>query len=103
MAWALMRLRNNYQLGGSIPRTTDQFVIMGPYRFIRHPMYAAALYIALGLAFLTQSLACLAVFFMYLVLISLLIPVEEQGLRQVYGEKYRDYQYHVSKLIPFVY
>lgn len=103
MAWALMRLRSNYQLGGSIPRATDQFVILGPYRLVRHPMYAAALYISLGLALLTQSLACLAVFFIYLVLISLLIPVEEKGLRQVYGERYGDYQHHVRKLIPFVY
>ena len=103
MAWALMRLRNNYQLGGSIPRATDQFVILGPYRLVRHPMYAAALYISLGLALLTQSLACLAVFFIYLVLISLLIPVEEKGLRQVYGDKYTNYQHHVRKLIPFVY
>jgi protein-S-isoprenylcysteine O-methyltransferase Ste14 len=103
MAWALMRLRSNYQLGGSIPRATDQLVILGPYRFVRHPMYAAALYISLGLAFLTQSLACLAVFFIYLLLISLLIPVEEKGLRQIYGQQYGDYQHHVRKLIPFLY
>jgi protein-S-isoprenylcysteine O-methyltransferase Ste14 len=103
MAWALMRLRSNYQLGGSTPRATDTLVILGPYRFVRHPMYAAALYISLGLALLTQSLACFVVFFIYLVLISLLIPVEERGLQQVYGEPYGDYQHHVRKLIPFVY
>lgn len=103
MAWALMRLKNNYQLGGSTPRTNDRLVILGPYHFVRHPMYAAALYIALGLAFLTRSLACLAVFFIYLVLISLLIPVEEKGLRQVYGEEHEDYQHHVRKLLPFLY
>jgi protein-S-isoprenylcysteine O-methyltransferase Ste14 len=103
MAWALMKLKNNYQLGGSTPRITDKLVILGPYRFVRHPMYAAALYISLGLALLTQSLACFAVFFIYLVLISLLIPVEEKGLRQVYGKQYGDYQGHVRKLIPFLY
>lgn len=103
MGWALMRLRNNYQLAGSIPRNTDKLVILGPYRFVRHPMYAAALYISLGLAFMTQSLACLAVFGIYLVLISLLIPVEEKGLRQVYGEQYGHYQHHVRKLIPYLY
>ena len=103
MAWALIRLKNNYQLGGSTPRASDRLVILGPYRFVRHPMYAAALYISLGLALLTQSLACFTVFFVYLVLISLLIPVEEKGLQQVYGEQYRDYQHHVRKLIPFLY
>jgi protein-S-isoprenylcysteine O-methyltransferase Ste14 len=103
MAWALMQLRNNYQLGGSIPRSEDKLVLLGPYRLVRHPMYAAALYISLGLAFLTQSLACFVVFFVYLVLISLLIPLEERGLQQVYGKQYGDYEHHVRKLIPFVY
>jgi len=103
MAWALIELRNNYQLGGSTPRTSDRLVIIGPYHFVRHPMYAAALYIALGLAFLTQSLACLAVFCIYLLLISLLIPVEEKGLQQAYGNEYSAYQHKVRKLIPFLY
>lgn len=103
MAWALISLRSNYQLGGSAPRATDKLVIRGPYHFLRHPMYAAALYISLGLACLTQSLACFAVFCIYLVLIRLLIPFEEKGLRQAYGEVYGNYQHKVRKLIPFLY
>jgi protein-S-isoprenylcysteine O-methyltransferase Ste14 len=103
MAWALIRLRNNYQLGGSLPRDTDRMVIVGPYRFLRHPMYAAALYISLGLTLLTQSLACLAVFVIYLVLILLLIPEEEQGLQQAYGTQYIAYRQKVRKLVPFVF
>jgi len=102
MAWALTGLRSNYQLGGSLPRDSDRLVIAGPYRLVRHPMYAAALYISLGLALLTQSLACLAVFCTYLVLILLLIPVEEKGLQQVYGSQYIAYQQKIRKLIPFV-
>ena len=50
MAWALLGLRGNYQLGGSAPRDVDGLVIVGPYRFVRHPMYAAVLCICLGLA-----------------------------------------------------
>jgi protein-S-isoprenylcysteine O-methyltransferase Ste14 len=103
MAWALISLRSNYQLGGSTPRDTDTLVIAGPYRLVRHPMYAAALYIALGLALLTQSLACLAVFGIYLVLILLLIPMEEQGLQRAYGSQYIAYRQKVRKLIPFVF
>ena len=103
MAWALITLKRNYQLGGSTPRETDKLVIAGPYRFLRHPMYAAALYISLGLMLLTQSLACLAVFLIYLVLILLLIPLEEQGLQQVYGSQYTAYRQKVKKLIPFIF
>lgn len=78
MAWALITLGRNYQLGGSAPRDTDEIVMAGPYRFIRHPMYLAALCIALGLALLTKSLGFFAVFCGYLVLILFLIPIEEE-------------------------
>ena len=102
MAWALISLGGNYQLGGSTPRSEDTMVMNGPYTLVRHPMYTAALSIALGLACLTQSLACLFVFCVYLVLILLLIPVEEDGLRQVYGERYTAYQRETGGLFPSV-
>jgi protein-S-isoprenylcysteine O-methyltransferase Ste14 len=103
MALALIRLGHNYQLGGSAPRSEDRFIADGPYRLVRHPMYTAALSISLGLAFLIQSWAFFSVFCIYVVLILLLIPVEEQELRKAYGTQYDDYQHKTGKLIPFVY
>lgn len=103
MAWALISLGSNYQLGGSAPRAEDRMVMNGPYRLVRHPMYTAALSIALGLTFLTQSAACLVVFCTYLVLILLLIPVEEEGLRRRFGEEYVAYQRETGRLLPLVF
>lgn len=103
MAWSLIGLGRNYQLGGSTPRAGDEMVVSGPYSLVRHPMYIAALGIAVGLACLTQSLACLLVFCTYLVLILLLIPVEEEGLRQVYGERYATYRRETGRLLPLVF
>jgi protein-S-isoprenylcysteine O-methyltransferase Ste14 len=102
MGWALLRLRNNYQAGGSVPREVDRMVVAGPYRLMRHPMYTAALCIALGLACLTQSLACFVVFGIYAVLIWLLIPAEEAALIRVYGEQYAAYRRRVSSVIPLM-
>jgi protein-S-isoprenylcysteine O-methyltransferase Ste14 len=102
MAWALMGLGRNYQLGGSAPRAGDAMVASGPYRLVRHPMYTAALSNALGLAFATQSAACLIMFCVYLVLILRLIPLEEEGLRQAYGERYVAYRRETGKLLPLV-
>ena len=102
MGWALLRLRSAYQAGGSAPRETDQMVISGPYSLVRHPMYTAALSIALGLACLTQSLACFAVFVIYVVLIGLLVPAEEAVLKRAYGEQYASYQRRVGSLIPLI-
>lgn len=101
MAWALMRLGTNYQLGGVDPRANDKMVIYGPYKFIRHPMYTAALSIAFGLACLIQSIVCFIAFCIYLVLIILLIPKEEESLIRAYGEPYKQYRQKVRKLVPF--
>jgi len=103
MAGALVTLKRNYQLGGSDPRSGDKVVVDGPYRLVRHPMYTAALSISFGLVCLIQSWALFCVFCVYLVLIFLLIPVEEDGLRKAYGEQYVSYRQKTKKLIPFVY
>jgi len=103
MAWALITLGRNYQLGGSAPRPEDKMISDGPYSLIRHPMYTAALSIALGLALLIQSGAVIGVFFIYLALITPLIGMEENTLRKAYDEQYRVYQQKTRKLIPFIY
>ncbi len=100
LAWALLTLRGNYQVGGSVPRDSDEFVTRGPYRFVRHPMYAAALCISLGLACLTLSLAYFCLFCLYVLLVLLLIPVEEEGLRRAYGKRYVLYSDAVKRLAP---
>jgi protein-S-isoprenylcysteine O-methyltransferase len=103
MAWALIKLGRVYQLGGSAPRVADKMIVVGPYRLVRHPMYTAALCIALGLAGLSQSLTFFAVFCIYLVLLVLLIPVEEEKLQRAYGEEYVAYRQKVKRLVPFLY
>lgn len=103
MAWALIKLGRFYQLGGTTPRATDALITDGPYTLVRHPMYSAALSIALGLACLVQSFALFFVFCLYLVLITLLLPKEEAGLQQAYGENYVVYEQSTKRLIPFVY
>ncbi len=103
MAWALICLGNSYQIGGSAPRTKDAMVMNGPFSLVRHPMYTAALIIALGLTSMTQSWVLLGIFSLYFIFILLLIPLEEDGLRQVYAGRYIFYQQKTKKLIPFVY
>jgi protein-S-isoprenylcysteine O-methyltransferase Ste14 len=101
MAWALLTLGHNYQLGGSAPRSEDRLVIKGPYKLIRHPMYTGALSISLGLACLIQSWGFFCVFCVYLALILMLIPMEEEKLRQAYGQQYAAYQHQAGKILPF--
>jgi protein-S-isoprenylcysteine O-methyltransferase Ste14 len=103
MEWALASLGRNYQAGGSSPRASDSIVLTGPYHLMRHPMYAAAMFISSGLACMVESLALFSVFLIYLALILLLIPFEEKRLQQAYGEPYSAYQKTVKKIIPHLY
>jgi protein-S-isoprenylcysteine O-methyltransferase Ste14 len=103
MAWALAVLGRQYQPGGASPHPGDRIVVTGPYRFVRHPMYAAALVGALGLALLMESWAFLCAFLVYLVLILVLVRREEESLRRAFGGHYADYAARVSRLVPFVY
>ena len=103
MGWALATLGRGYQVGGSDPRPADRLVVQGPYGIVRHPMYAAALCISLGLALATQSLALSAVTMVYLALIVPLMPFEEARLRSAYGDEYVSYSRRVRRVVPFVY
>jgi protein-S-isoprenylcysteine O-methyltransferase Ste14 len=103
MGRALTTLGRNYQLGGCAPRSGDKMVFRGPYKLIRHPMYASALSISLGLACMVQSWAFLGVFIIYLLLIIPLIHVEEDRLQKAYGEPYGVYRQKVKRLLPFIY
>jgi protein-S-isoprenylcysteine O-methyltransferase Ste14 len=103
MAWALITLGHNYQLGGSTPRPDDQMVVDGPYRLVRHPMYSAALSISLAFFLLMQSWAFLVVFLVYLALIIPLIPMEENALETAYNGRYRVYQDKTRRIVPFLY
>jgi protein-S-isoprenylcysteine O-methyltransferase Ste14 len=103
MAWALITLGRNYQLGGTAPRFEDKMILDGPYKHIRHPMYTGALSISLGLACLSQSWACFGVFCVYVLLVLLLTPVEEEGLQRAYGERYAVYRRTVKRFVPSLY
>ncbi len=103
MAWALVVLGRQYQPGGAVPHPGDQIVLAGPYRFVRHPMYAAALIGAFGLSLLMESWAFFCAFLVYLALIIALVRREEDGLRRVFGGQYAEYEAHVPRLLPFVY
>ena len=100
LAWALFTLRGNYQVGGNAPRASNELVTRGPYRFVRHPIYAAALCISLGPAGPTHSLAYFCMFCIYVLLILLLIPLEEDALHRAYGERYAVYRGTVKRLAP---
>ena len=73
----------------------------GPYRFLRHPLYAGSIVIALGTAVASRSVGVAAMAALYMgVTIAAAIRVEESHLRQVFGTTYEDYR--ASRAEPMV-
>lgn len=76
-------------------------VAVGPYRWVRNPIYIGALMIVLGEAWLFLSLPVLV----YTVAVALgfhliVVAYEEPGLRAQFGDEYARYQDRVPRWIP---
>ncbi|MHC1755104.1 MAG: protein-S-isoprenylcysteine O-methyltransferase [Methanosarcina sp.] len=82
-------------------RRGHTLVTGGPYRFIRHPMYAAIFLIGTGVSLLAANWVVslsymLPVIFMYLIRVS----DEEEMMRGQFGDEYRDYMRKTGRLVP---
>jgi protein-S-isoprenylcysteine O-methyltransferase Ste14 len=83
------------------PVPTAHLVIVGPYRYVRNPMYEAVLAIILGQALLFASWA--TVLYAGLVFLAVWLFVrsyEEPTLEHEYGGEYREYRRNVRGWIP---
>ena len=73
----------------------------GPYRFVRHPLYAGSVLIAAGAVVASRSRAAAVVAGLYIGLtIVAALRTEEAQLRQAFGSTYDDYR--ASRAEPMV-
>ena len=86
----------------SMPRLNATLVTSGPYRWVRHPMYTAALVLALGAAMLTANLVVMIGGVLMFGLLAARSRVEEQRLIDKFGEAYRSYQQRTGRFFPRV-
>ena len=85
------------------PVPTARLVVVGPYRYVRNPMYEAVLAIILGQALLFASGA--TALYAGVVFLAVLVFVryyEEPTLEREYGVEYREYRRNVRGWIPRV-
>jgi protein-S-isoprenylcysteine O-methyltransferase Ste14 len=75
-------------------------VRVGPYRHVRHPIYAGGLVAALGLVGVAPAWQTLAVWVELAMSLTVLAIWEEQELVQRFGAAYRDYARRTRLLIP---
>jgi len=95
---------------GSIPQSpnlpfenTTRLVVVGAYRFIRHPMYASVILLTWGVAMKEPSVRSLCLSVVVMVLLYVTARVEERENIERFGEEYRQYMKKSRMFIPFIF
>lgn len=84
----------------SMPRTNATLVTSGPYRWMRHPMYTAALLLAVATTLLTASAIVGVGGLVMFALLAARSRLEERRLVEKFGDAYRDYQKRTGRFLP---
>lgn len=93
-------------LGRNFSRTLDiqeghALVTRGPYRFVRHPMYAAIWLFVIAQALLLPNwVAALSGVAGFAPMYFLRVPREERLMSEQFGSQYEDYQRRTPRLFP---
>lgn len=78
-----------------------EFVISGPFRFVRNPMYLGLLTLIIGMALLLDRLVVLGYAGVFLAGVTVFLLVfEEPQLRRRFGASYQEFLEHVPRWIP---
>jgi protein-S-isoprenylcysteine O-methyltransferase Ste14 len=99
--WARFALGTNWSASVTV-KENHSFVQRGPYRLVRHPIYAGLLLAMFGTAVVYGEAGCFLALVLAFVGWWLKARREEEFMTQQFGEDYRCYQKNVRQLIPFV-
>jgi protein-S-isoprenylcysteine O-methyltransferase len=99
LAWASVLL-GRFLMHEAAVREDHDLVVRGPYRFIRHPVYAGYLALLLGAGVASLNAAVLLLWPVSLLGILIQGASEEQLLEAKFGRDYERYAGRVGRLVP---
>lgn len=100
--WAIWIMQiGNFNITPDVIRN-GRMVAEGPYKYIRHPMYAAVLLVSLAMILDFPGILRIASWILLLIDLLLKMDYEEKLLRNHY-EGYARYQQQTRRIIPFIY
>lgn len=82
---------------------TTRLLIVGAFRFIRHPMYMSVILLAWGVAMKNPTLQSLSLGLVVTVFLFATAKVEERENIERFGEEYRQYMKQTRMFIPFIF
>ena len=99
-AWSFRTLGTNYR-GGVGLYDGHELVVVGPYRWIRHPIYAAFIGIMLLVTLLSANWVLgLAGLLLVTSIAVIRIPVEEGELHERFGQEWERYRARTGRMMP---
>lgn len=101
LAWWVFRSIGNNISETVLTKRTHQLVTEGPYRWIRHPLYAVSMLLLLSLSVIASNWF-LALYWLLTVLAFrlIIIPKEEEFLIKAFGDQYLSYRQRTGALVP---
>ncbi len=94
-----VRMGNNWRMDVSVATKTE-LITDGPFRRIRHPIYAFSILLMLCSAAILPALPMLAVAAVHFVLMNFKARDEERHLRSVHGDAYQRYVERTGRFFP---
>ncbi len=97
--WCYASMGNMWRIGVNREEKTT-LVTRGPYRIIRHPIYAFQMVMLIGSALLLPTIFSLVLVVVHFGCVQVKAADEEAYLLGVHGETYRAYLNHTGRLFP---
>jgi protein-S-isoprenylcysteine O-methyltransferase Ste14 len=95
-------LRQHGHPTGNI-ETTTVLVAVGPYKYIRHPLYGSLIFLSIASFLKNPSLLATSIFFVATVFFYAAARVEEQENLLKFGEDYAVYIRRTKMFVPFLF
>jgi protein-S-isoprenylcysteine O-methyltransferase Ste14 len=97
--WARQHLAGNWSQSVTIKKD-HELVTSGPYRLVRHPIYTGLLTAFLGTAIVIGEVRGLLALLLVTAALWLKLRLEENWMREAFGDSYTEYSGRVAALIP---
>jgi protein-S-isoprenylcysteine O-methyltransferase Ste14 len=98
--WARLTLGRNWSGALASVGENHELVVEGPYRYVRHPIYAGFLVAMLATAITIGTLASYLAVLVGLLAFLMRISIEEALMLSQFPEAYRAYQAKTAALVP---
>lgn len=102
LSWSAKRaLGRHWRIDAGL-NSDHELVMSGPYRVLRHPIYASMLCVLLGTGVILTPWWMLSLVLAFVAGTEIRVRVEDQLLRSAFGDRFLDYQRNVSAYVPFL-